>query len=75
MPATKLTSKGQITIPKTVREKLGLKTGDEIDFVEDQNGFRVRKRLFSSPFEKWRGFLVHLAGQDSDSLVKEMRGE
>lgn len=27
-----LTSKGQITIPKSVRNKLNLKTGDKIDF-------------------------------------------
>lgn len=27
-----LTSKGQITIPKTVRDKFGLKTGDRVDF-------------------------------------------
>jgi antitoxin PrlF len=32
-----LTSKGQITIPKTVRNKLNLKTGDKIDF-EIHNG-------------------------------------
>ena len=32
-----LTSKGQITIPKTVRNRLNLKTGDKIDF-EIQNG-------------------------------------
>lgn len=27
-----LTSKGQITIPKSVRNKLNLKTGDKVDF-------------------------------------------
>ncbi len=27
-----LTSKGQITIPKNVRNKLNLKTGDKLDF-------------------------------------------
>ncbi len=28
----RITSKGQITIPAPVREQLGLRTGDEIDF-------------------------------------------
>ena len=34
MVAATLTSKGQITIPVVVREKLGLATGDRVEFVE-----------------------------------------
>ena len=33
-----LTSKGQITIPTIVRDRLGLATGDAIDFVADRTG-------------------------------------
>jgi len=33
MPHSKITSKGQITIPKNVRKKFNLKTGDKVDFV------------------------------------------
>ena len=32
MPHSIITSKGQITIPKSVRTKLNLKTGDKVDF-------------------------------------------
>ena len=32
MPAAKLTSKGQITVPKAVREALGVHPGDRIAF-------------------------------------------
>jgi AbrB family looped-hinge helix DNA binding protein len=71
---TKLTSKCQVTVPKAVREKLGLKPGDEIEFVEDRGQFEVRKVITDSPFEKWSGFLTHLAGQDPDDLVEDMRG-
>ncbi len=34
-------SKGQVTIPKNVREALGVKTGDRVTFVVDGNNVRV----------------------------------
>ncbi|MBI2941172.1 MAG: AbrB/MazE/SpoVT family DNA-binding domain-containing protein [Chloroflexi bacterium] len=74
MVCTKLTSKGQVTIPKSVRERLGLRAGDEIEFVEDEAGFRVQKRVATSPFAKYRGYLRDLAGRNPDELVEEMRG-
>ena len=33
-----VTSKGQITIPKSVRERLGVDAGDRVEFVESENG-------------------------------------
>ena len=38
MPAAIVTSKGQVTIPKSVRDALGVETGDRIDFVESGAG-------------------------------------
>lgn len=74
MAKAKLTGKGQITIPKDVRDRLGLQAGDEIEFVEDESGFRICKHLAASPFERYRGYLKELAGQDPDALVEQMRG-
>lgn len=74
MAKSKITSKGQVTIPKDVRERLGLRAGDEIEFVEDPKGFRVHKRVPASPFKKYRGHLKGLAGHDPDELVEQMRG-
>ena len=43
MPIATLTSKGQITLPRAVRERLRLETGDLVDFViEDDGEIRVR---------------------------------
>jgi antitoxin PrlF len=38
MSAATITSKGQITLPKPLRDKLNLATGDRIDFVEAADG-------------------------------------
>jgi antitoxin PrlF len=38
MTAAVVTSKGQITIPKEVRERLGVDTGDRVEFVEVEHG-------------------------------------
>ena len=44
MHKAKLTSKGQITIPGAVREKLGVKPGDKILFLATDKGeFRMRR--------------------------------
>lgn len=41
MATATLTSKGQITLPKTVRERLGVEAGDRIEFIESERGFVV----------------------------------
>jgi AbrB family looped-hinge helix DNA binding protein len=38
MPSAIVTSKGQITVPKEVREALGVRTGDRLEFVETSKG-------------------------------------
>lgn len=38
MPTATLTSKGQITLPKTIRDRLRVDTGDQIDFVVNERG-------------------------------------
>ena len=41
MQAT-ITSKGQITLPKSLREKLGLSTGERIEFlIDEENNVRL----------------------------------
>jgi antitoxin PrlF len=38
MPSSLITSKGQTTIPKSIRDHLHLQPGDKIDFVVEENG-------------------------------------
>ena len=38
MVKARITSKGQVTIPKRVRDDLGLATGDHVDFVAERRG-------------------------------------
>jgi AbrB family looped-hinge helix DNA binding protein len=38
MAIARLTSKGQVTIPKSVRDALSLHTGDKLEFVVRQSG-------------------------------------
>ena len=75
MAAAKITSKGQCTIPKSVRDELGVGPGDEIEFYRDDQGrICVRRNFKVDPLEKWVGFLTHLKGRDTDEIVREMRG-
>lgn len=42
MSISTITSKGQVTIPKAVRDRLRLRTGDKLDFqIEDDGSLRV----------------------------------
>jgi len=43
MPNSTLTTKGQTTIPKEVRDYLGLEPGDQIEYVVNRDGEIVLK--------------------------------
>ena len=72
---SRITSKGQVTIPKEVRDQFGLRSGDAIEWEARSAALQVRKIASPSPFDKWRGYLKHLKGQNPDELVRNMRGE
>jgi antitoxin PrlF len=40
----KLSSKGQITIPKAIRDELGLEPGEEVEFEETEQGFVLKRK-------------------------------
>ena len=55
MPSAMVTFNGRITLPSDIRKQLGLKTGDNIDFVEIEKGrFEICPRT-AAIREKERG--------------------
>jgi antitoxin PrlF len=71
MPASTVTSKGKVTIPKEVRERLGLKEGDRLVFRFDDQGNLLVRPEAQSPLGRLPGLLHHLAG-DRPVTVEEM---
>ena len=67
MVQARLTGKGQVTIPKTIREYLNLDTGSKIDFVIDENG-EVKVIALDIPIESLSGIL-HRPGAKTASLA------
>lgn len=71
----RVTSKGQITIPKEIREKIGLEPGKEVYFEEKDGVFYIKKKIKESPFDKWMGYLSSKKGQYPDKIIEELRGK
>ncbi len=74
----KVTSKGQITVPREIRRRLGVRTGDRLEFEEDGDGVRVTAVRKESPFEKYRGIGTPGIGKGRKGIQKwlrELRGE
>ena len=43
MKTSRITVKGQVTVPKEFRAALGWRTGDRLAFVKDRDGVRVTR--------------------------------
>jgi AbrB family looped-hinge helix DNA binding protein len=75
--ATTVTSKGQVTIPKAVRERLGIVAGDPVDFELAADGRIVLVKTGAkerpSRFEALRG--VAGPGLSTDEIMALTRGE
>ena len=73
MPQNTLTSKGQVTIPKSIRDRLSLQIGDRLIFRLDSRGGIKMERESAPEVGQLRGLLRHL-GRMTPVAVEEMRG-
>jgi AbrB family looped-hinge helix DNA binding protein len=62
MSISTLTSKGQVTIPKIVRERLHLRTGDKLDFRVEEDG-TIRVYPIARKVSEVFGLLAEKAGR------------
>ena len=69
---TVVSEKGQITIPKPLRVRLGLHKGQVLDVREERGRLVMTKRASRDPFDKYFGILK--LGRSTDEIMKELRG-
>jgi len=71
MKAT-VSEKGQVTIPKALRDRLGIAPGQILDFEADDGRLVATKRQQRDPFTEAFGILDLPAS--TDQLMDELRG-
>lgn len=78
----RVTEKGQVTIPKNVRRKLGIVPGSEIEFDLREDGALIRHAPASQPGREVAEFMDHirrhkgtmdLGGMTGDEFFKFLR--
>ncbi len=68
----KISERGQITIPKRIREKYGRETDVEVEFVELDGTIQLRKKSMIHPVDKVTGILN--SPEDTAKYIEEIRG-
>jgi antitoxin PrlF len=70
--------KGQVVIPKAIRDKIGIKPGDEVTFEPDGRDVRVRRveddrAQRAEGIKALRGIWADMPGGSTDALLAERR--
>ena len=72
---TKMTAKGQVTIPKRLRDYLGLKPGSNVDFEMAEDGevvLRTKEKHRKGRFDALLGSAKF--GMTTDEIMRLLRG-
>ena len=67
-----MSEKGQVTIPKKLRDRLGIMPGDILEFEEDDGRLIGRRISYEERIAPWVG-RFH-STQDVDEFIDEIRG-
>jgi len=78
----RVTEKGQVTIPKEIRDRLKIGPGSEVDFIADEKGARLvvvsnGKAEYEDDFEVWlksRSGMFDTGGMTTDEFMEWLRG-
>lgn len=73
-----ISSKGQVTVPQEIRKRLGLQTGDRVEFVVEEGRTVIRPvRSEVNPFEKYIGIADPFPGGDDGikAWIDDMRSD
>jgi antitoxin PrlF len=79
MMTTTITTKGQVTLPKAVRDAVGLKPGDRVDVrATASGGVYIEKPGAARDYRKRLEALAKrriIRGATTDEIMKELRGD
>jgi antitoxin PrlF len=72
-----ISSKGQITVPREIRNRLGLKEGDRVEFAVENNRITIGPaRRAENPFIKYVGALPTFSWvHEGNAWVQTLRDE
>ena len=67
----RITSKGQVTIPVEIRERLGLLPNSEVEFAVEGAAVRIRKSRRGRKHGRGRSIVAHLRGKATSGLTTD----
>lgn len=73
-----ISSKGQVTVPQEIRNRLGLATGDRVEFVVEGGRTVLRPvRSPENPFSRYKGVLGTFPGgkKEINAWLDDLRSE
>lgn len=71
---SRITKKGQITIPKEIRNKFGFRPGMDVDIITEGNKALIVRSRKENAFLKWLGNGKQRNIADIDLMVDQLRG-
>ncbi|WP_064708808.1 AbrB/MazE/SpoVT family DNA-binding domain-containing protein [Rhizobium bangladeshense] len=78
----RVTEKGQVTIPKDIRDRLKIGPGSEVDFIADEKGARLvvlssRPEASQDDFDSWLDSMsgtLDTGGMTTEEFMEWLRG-